>query len=326
MKRLWPLPDISTVVAPAPGGSLAQYVGHLKSLGRPTVLGADGTQAWVTHLRGQLQRLPLERTDPPDPAEIRRLLRLRGVWLVNYLVEGSEAHRANCFDYVCRGPEYVLERLPPNARRDVRRGLRQFAIRLCTWDELAEKGFAALADTVARHGDAPPPADAIQNYVNAHKGTPFYDVWGAWDGEELAAWMTLYRIDDWTMIDIARSRTSALKGCPNNAILYAATHHYLVKERLAYVAYGLSTVQVNVDVMAMHRYKTRMGYEAIPLRLVFAVPAAIRPLLASRPASWGWERLAGLRPQSAILRKVAGMSRLLSGREKAPLAWAEGTE
>ena len=73
----------------------------------------------------------------------------------------------------------------------------------------------------------------------------------------------------------------------------------------------------------MHKYKVRMGFEAMPLHRMFAPCWSLRPLLKSSVASRVWEYLADRFPQYSALRKAAGLSRLMSGRETAPLAWAE---
>ena len=94
-------------------------------------------------------------------------------------------------------------------------------------------------------------------------------------------------------------------------------------EKRDYVSYGLSSLQVDADERSMHKYKTRMGYEPIPLCRVFETRLLLRPIVKSAVMSWAWEKLAKLFSTSANLRKLAGMSRILSGREKSPLSWAE---
>jgi hypothetical protein len=314
-------PDVAAVVAPAPGGTLAAYVEHLQSLGRPAVLSRNGPYAWTLGALRFLKRLPLGYPEPPDPAEVRDLLRLRGIWLVGYTVTPNETRPANCLDYICRDPEFQLEKLSSPARRDVRRGLRRFTVRLCTWDEVAEKGSEAHADTLARHEDAMPVPGLLRRMAALHRAAPFYDVWGAWDGDNLAAWMLVIKIDDWALVPLAYSRTEALKDCPNNAILCRATVQYLVKERRSRVSYGLGTVRADVDPRPLHKYKTRMGYEAVALHGAYAANPLLRPALQTRPGSWCLERLSRALPKVRGLRKAAGLSRVLSGRDKDPLAW-----
>jgi hypothetical protein len=312
------------VVPPAPGGTLSEYAAHLASRGLPCAVTASGTQVWTPGARGELVRFPLECTEEVDRSVRRSLLKRRGVWMASYLLEADHASGIvpNCFDYVCRNSHYVIDTLPKNARRDIRRGQRSFEVRLCSWDELAERGFAAHADTAARHGYSAPPADEVRRMVNNWRESPCHEVWGAWQDDELSAWMVVVKIDDWGMINVVRSCTAVLKGCPNNAVLYEATRRLLAEEKRTYVTYGLSSIQVNVGELSMHKYKVRMGYEALPVHRRFVVHPVLRPLVTARPVAWSLERLAGIMPGNKNLRRLAGMARLVSGREKAPLTWA----
>ncbi|MHC4158228.1 MAG: hypothetical protein ACYSSO_04025 [Planctomycetota bacterium] len=315
--------DFAVVTPHAQGGTLSDFFDYLKRTKQPCDISTDRTQVWFYGAAGELIRIPLECLEPVEPARLQDLLRQRGVWVVSYLLDGDESHPPNCFDYVCRDSTYSIEKLHAYARRDIRRGLRSFTVRLCTWEELEEKGFAAEADTAARHGYAAPLPEGLKRKISQQRGSPFFEIWGAWDGDDLTAWLQLAKIGNWATIDVVRSCTKSLRLCPNNALLYAVTRRILVEEKREYISYGLSSSQVSVDQLSMHKYKIRMGYEALPLHRVFVVHPLLRPLLTPRAVSWMWEKAAALIPKSKTLRKVAGMSKLLSGREKKALAWAE---
>ena len=313
--------DPYSVVGPVSGGSLAEFVEHLKALGRSAALSPDGKQAFVPGTRGELQRFPLECHDKPDSEFVRSVLGLPGTRLVSYLVPGDDQHVANSVDYVCRVPGYCLDVLRPNTRNNIRRGLRAFTVRLCSWDELAEKGMAAYAETTRRHGYREPDTSQLQGIVRRLRDSGFYDIWGAWHEDELIAWTTVAKIDDWAIIDIARSCDLALKRNANNAVCYEILHRSLAEERRRYVTYGLSSIQVEANTHSLHEYKLRMGFEAVPVCRVFEFHPMFKTVLASPAMSWAWEGLAAMFSSSSQLRKVAGMSRILSGRERAPLAW-----
>jgi len=295
------------------GESLRGVVRHLEALGEPCATAAAGAQAWIQYPRGVLLRFPLDCTAPVDAGERDGLLRLPGVRLLNWLEDPDEAHPASCVHYLCRDQAYDLPRLDRQARQNVRRGLKGFDLRPCTWEEWAGMGFAAYAETEARHGYAAA-LPLFRRLADRWKGCPFHEIWGAWQGEELAAWLTVLKVDDWAMVEVVRSRTSALSGRPNNALLYLAGRQALVEERRRYVTLGTSSLQVGADEQSMHRYKVDMGYEAVPLRRVFAAPRLVRPVLEARATSWALDHMAAAFPRSGPLRKLAGMSRLLSGR------------
>lgn len=307
-------PDaITRVAAMAPGGTLHDLVRYLEAMGEPCGTFAGGSQAWIQYPRGALLRFPLDCTEPIDAKACAGFLRRRGVRLLNYLVAPDERHPANCVHYVSRDAAYDLQKLGRAARQNVRRGLKSFDLRLCTWSEWAEKGFPAYAETEARHGYA---ADErhFRRTVGRWDAQAFHEIWGAWRGGDLAAWLTVLKIDDWAMVDIVRSRTDALPGRPNNALLYLAGRQALVEERRRYVTLGTSSLQLGAHEESMHRYKVDMGYEAVPMCRVFVVPPLVRPMLESRAMSRVWDRISNAFPRSGPLRKLAGMSRLISGR------------
>jgi len=303
--------------------TLGQYVARLEARGLGCALAAEGTEAWVPGARSELQRLPLECTAEPDPALLRRLLSRPGVWVVSYQQQGRESHPANCVLYICRDPSYSIDTLSRNGRRDVRRGQRNFTVRPCSWSELAAKGFRAQADTAIRHGYSLPSPAEFERGVRRLQDCSCSQVWGAWNRDELAAWISVVRIEDWALINIARSCTAVLTLCPNNALLFAATRQLLVEEKRRHVTYGLSSIQISARDMSMHSYKGRMGYEAVPLHRRFVVHPLLRGAVSARFMSWWWDRLARVFPHREGLRKLAGMSRLLSGRDHTPLRWLE---
>ncbi|OPX25170.1 MAG: hypothetical protein B1H04_00530 [Planctomycetales bacterium 4484_123] len=321
------LRHVADKVPPAPGGTLAEFVEHLHSTGQPAILAADGREAWVPGVTGEMWRFPLHRTTLPADEIVPQLLRIKGIKIVSHFLEPDEHHPANCFHYVASDPEYSLASLSSNTRSKTRRGLRHFTIRLTSWEELVEKGFPAMVDTEDRHGYARPAPDTLERLAEKRRNSPFHELWGAWDGDQLAAWVEWVRVEDWALIGLACSRTDSLKKYPNNALIYAATRHFLVQQACSYVSYGISSVQAHSDTLvSLHRFKLQMRYEPIPMHRHFIPAPHLRPLLQWRACSWLWEQAARILPQVAALRKVAGMSRLLSGREKRPLAWAEGLD
>ena len=313
----------SANVTSAPGGTLKEYVNYLEASGQVCALSADGMFAWVPGAHGELMRLPFSCTNPANPDELRYLLSKPKVWVVIYLLEPDETHQADCFFYVCRDSNYDIANLKKRTRAAVRDGLKNMDVRLCSWDELAEKGYTAYADTDKRHGYTIPSLKAYQKFINARRGSKFIDAWGAWNGDDLTAWLTVLKIEDWAIFDAAKSATAFLDKSPNNALYYIVTRSLLVEEKRAFVSSGLSTVQAGVNPLSLHKFKIRMQHEAVPLRRVFAPHWLIRTMLNTRMSAWLWTRLGETFPNLGVLGKIAGMSRSLTGTQSAPLAWAQ---
>lgn len=297
----------------AKGGSLKDFYSYYKQTNRSCEVAANGAQLWFPDSGCTLLRLPLECNDEADSTDVKNVLRTRGVWVISYLVKPDDIHPANCYDYVCSDHNYCIDKLNTNSRRDVRRGFRSFTIRLCSWDELAQKGYIANADTAVRHGYTKPSEDDFKKSIQQKRGFPLFEIWGAWEGNQLAAWMEVIKIDNWAMINIARSCTNYLRLCPNNALLYAATSHLLCIEKRIYITYGLSSLQIDVNQSSMHAYKTKMGYEPILMRRVFIPHPSIKFFVTSRCFTGLLIAVSKALPRLAVLKKAAGMCQQLAG-------------
>jgi len=306
--------------------SLPAWAEFFASTGQPALLDECDSAIWVPGVRGELQRMPSVATNAPAEGIIRRVLAQRGVWIASCIREEAPTRPANCFDYLRFGPDYELETLEKNARRDIRRGLRCFEIRRVDWDELLRTGFDAYRDTEGRHGHVPPQPDELRELADLNRGCPCVELWGAIDRQGLAAWIRVLKADDWAFITSACSRLDVLRDCPNNALVFEATRTFLVDQKLRSVSYGISSLQATDNIASLHRFKLRMGFSPVRRYRHFIVHPVLRPLLSTAPASWLWDRLVRLRPSSVTLSKVAGLSRLLSSREKNPLKWAQELE
>jgi hypothetical protein len=304
--------------ARAVGGTLAEYGRSLARAGLVSVSTDSARQLWVPGARGELVRLPPTSTEPVPAATARQLLGRPGIWLISHLAEPDVGRPANCYLYVCRDPAYDLGALRRNARRVIKRGLRHFVIRRCTWDEMAQKGLAAILDTRARHGQ-PTTGDAdFHAFCEVRRRSGFHEAWGAWQGDELAAWTTVIRIDDWAMFDSANSRTAFLSLAPNNVLRFHVLRLLLVEERRRIVSTGISSADPTVDARSMHEYFTRLGFEALPRRRVFVPHPLLRPWVATELGSLAWDRVAAAVPQLTVVQKLAGLARHVSGRARLP--------
>ncbi len=309
-------------VAPAPGGALQDYVEHLRSRGESAALSPDGSAAWVPGAGGEAMRLPPLCMAPAPADQVRQMLRQRGIWVVSYLTEPGPATPPNCFVYVCR-EAYELVDLKKRVRAAVRKALKDLTVRLCTWDELAEKGYPAYSDTDTRHAYPAPAVEEFQAFVDRRRGSRFIDVWGAWAGEELAGWLTVLKVDNWAVYDASKSATAHLDKSPSNALYFLSTRQALLEEKRAYVSSGISTVQAGVDPVSLHRFKARMRHEAVPLRRVFVPHPLFRWIFKSRATAWTLDKLASTFTKYGFLGKAAGLSANVAGVENDPLAWAE---
>ena len=279
--------------------------------------------AWVAAATGgHLRRFPLGQNARPSPDTVRSLLRRPGVWLLSYKTQPDSHHPANCIHYVCDDPNYDVAALRKHTRSHIRRGLRQFDIRPISLADIRQKGQEAHSDTEQRHGYCVSNPHKVCTCLPTPHTEDFYQAWGAWDGEHLVAWLTVLRVDNWAMIESRCGRSEALKNRCDWALMYEATRHLLVDQGVDFVPAGYSSILVNANNSGLHQFKERMGFRSERLHRHCVAHPMLRPALKTRTASHVWEALARWMPHRASLGKIAGLSRLMAGREEAPLAFA----
>jgi hypothetical protein len=312
-------------VAPSLSGTLSEYAHHLQSRGERACPTADGHELWVNFTATGLIRLPATSTSPVSRTTARELLRTRGIWVLDYLLEPDDSKPPNAFLYLCRDPDYDLMRLSKNGRKAVRRGLKNVQVRRVSWTEVVDKGYAATMETDRRHGIAIS-SEAEYRVRMKTEDSPFYELWGAWEGEDLVAWLRVLKVDDWACIVYSPSRDSALHTYANNAMRYETLRELLTVEKRREVCTGLTGITPDVPLRTLHVYNTRMGFEAVPVHREFAARWWLRWSLANRPAAWFWAKMAKRFSQVFAIHRMAGLARFMAGVDRHPLAWADAQD
>ncbi|MFC1706938.1 hypothetical protein ACFL59_08990 [Planctomycetota bacterium] len=304
--------------------SLDDLEQYLEQEGLPCKRTANGSQLWYPDARGMLLRLPITCTDEVDCETIKEVLSVKGAIIASYLRLPDSSLPANVLHYVCSRRDYSVEQLLSRSmRRDVRLGMKRFVVGECTWDEVLQKGFEAYKDTKKRHGYREPRFDELRGGVSRRSECSVYEAWGVWQERKLAAWASVMKVDDWAVIHAAHSCNWSLKSCPNNILVYRIIERMLVHEQRKWISIGFSSLQVGTQNRGLHRFKMGMGFTARPCHRVFIPKRWIGCLLSSKLCSIVSERVSNRLPTNNLLRRVAGISKVLSGRLEAPLGWGE---
>ena len=318
---------ISSAIDPVPGGSVSEYASFCQEHGKRAFLSSNQKHLWVAGSRGELMRFPTVPASAPDRVEMRELLKKPKTYVVSYALEPNDTHPANAFSYECAGTDYSLKMLPSKSRKHIRRGFRNVRVRLCTWREVLEKGFEARVDTDVRHGKQPPERRSFKNFVSEHKDKPFFDFYGAWENDNLVAWVMVTKVGAETMSSHLCAQTTALRLGVNNALRYAELKHLLTIEKRRMVSSGMSGFQIlKANELSLHENKLSMGYEAVPVHRQFVLHPGLAPFIGSKAISRVLDGLAGVFPNSYLLPRLAALSRGVSGRMQDPFAWARRPE
>jgi hypothetical protein len=288
--------------------SLSEYALELPKSGVRVFSGEQGT-FWISHERLALLRIPVFSLCHPGAREIRRILWSAPAVVASYLVEPDKEHPANASLYICRDTEYSLDKLSSSTRRNVRRGLQELKIIPATLDEVQSDGFEAFSDTRRRAGLTDATLEAFRGGFAARGRVPGHIFLGAWLDNRLVAYLSITEVEDWAEIG-SYSSDSYLNRRPNETLIYSALRHYLTERHFRLVSFGLSSLQNDSDTVGLHRFKTKIGFQAEPVHRAFALNPLVRPFVNSATL-WGVNKTLQFAPGSRPLRKAAGMLHLL---------------
>ena len=240
---------------------------------------------------------PPHRIITPTSEEIRTLFHALPDTLVLRFLSPSTSSGTPSFIWTCRNP-YDLTTLESKARNQVRRGRERCQIRSLTIDDLLRLGWQAHSDTMRRHGH-----ESFSFGLNAEmKNCSAYEYWGAFVGDDLAAYLVTLWVEDWVHILINRSADIHRKLYPNNALLFTVVQELLARPGVSTISYGWESLEPHES---LEHYKASMGFEKLPVRQrmifrpwvgVFLNPAVCKILanvFALRLNNSRWQRLAG---------------------------------
>ncbi len=281
-----------------------EYVEAWNRHGLKAYLGT-GRAFWVASEGVGLARCPENCFDVPSGRETRSLLWRSRCVVASYVRLPDEAHPANAFLYVCASRDYNLERLAPRARRDARRALRAFRFEFLDPAALLANGARPYGDTRARAGLSDGSPEAFQGYTAFQSSLPGYRFVGAWSGSQLAAYMWIQMIDDWTAIG-SYSSNEHLRSCPNDGLVNFALDYFRTQSCCREVIYGLSSIQETERTSTLDDFKKKVGFEARPVYRAFVFHPLVRPLV-NPLTNWIVHGLLKLSPQNRRLRKAAGL-------------------
>ena len=288
--------------------TLEEYADELSRSGVRVLARKRGTM-WVRYERFAYVRFPTFQLGSPTPGETARLLWRGPGLVVSYMIEPDQRHPANAWLYLCTNRNYSLESLDSAMRRNVRKGLKELKIAPISSGQLVASGFEAFRDTRHRAGLTDGTLEAFQRRFSAFKEGPGRCLLGAWKEAELAAFLSIIEVEDWVEIESC-SVDRFLHHRPNDVLFFTAMTQYMSDPRCRLVSYGVSSIQEESNTAGLHRFKTKVGFEAIPVHRVFVVHPLLRPLV-NRPILWIMSGARHFLPGNRALRKACGMLRLL---------------
>ena len=260
---------------------------------------------WLKSELGGLKRCPEHLIDPPAPGEVKRLLWHVRLPVATYQCQPDAHHPANAWLYICRDPDYHVDKLDREERRKVRCAQRAFRFEFLDHPTLVAHGTDAFCDTRARHGLSDATPHCFRRLVDEEASLPGHWAVGAWCGSELAAFFTLDVVHDWVEL-FPYAANAHLRSRPINGLMDFVLDYFLTQRRVRYVSCGVSSIQESSKAATLHRFKRDVGFETIPVHRAFVFHPLVAPL-ANRASLWMLRRLCRTCPGNQAIRKATGL-------------------
>lgn len=187
----------------------------------------------------------------------------------------------------CDDKEYDVERIvDKGGRRDVRKGLRECSIKRMKPDDFVNLTYPVYSEaynSYKYHNLRNFSKDQYREYIFNKSKYEGYELWGAFVGDKFAAYASTVLMDDAVLLESARSDPALQRHCPNNALFYSMTKHYLGERDKLYITNGPRTLfhPTNINDLLI-----RMGYRKIYCRLNVELSLFARLILYSRVQKW----------------------------------------
>lgn len=263
---------------------------------------ASGEHFWFDSQRGVYQPFPVDLPVDPQQIDLRAILKRDG-WLARYPCSLEGGRRS--FRLAVDPNDYGLSRLSTKARNQTRRGLERCKVRPVEPSMLRTRGVDINADTLGRQGRSLDSASLEYWRKYFHEVSPAVgaEVWGAYVGDELAAFLIAFRMNACAHIFIMRSARDFLPAYPNNALLFSYISMMAGDPVIKEVSIGLEPIQPELDTL--NHFKYGMGFREVPIGQRIDLVPWLRPVADSIASAWLCKL--ARRVKNERVEKIAGL-------------------
>jgi hypothetical protein len=226
--------------------------------------------------------------------------------VLSYVLDVGPDHPANAYLYACVDREFELKRLASSMQRAVRKGNRELALGPISLEQVFAYGEKAFCDMHRRNGIWGADAQQFHRQFRERPVSEGHVYFGAWKGNDLAAFFSVVEVEDWCEIDCSYSRDEYLPQHSNDALMYHVLYHYMRERGFRIVSFGFSSVERTGREAGLHRFKTKVGFSAIPVHRRFAVHPLLSPLVNRATLAAVNLSLRAL-PRNRVLKKASGL-------------------
>jgi len=300
--------------------NVKSYRRFLEAIGHQVIASVSGY--WFDASWRFYKSIPPFRVITPSQAEVHDLFSRHQVLGLKYCAPPHHIGKLSAI-YICRDKGYDFKNLHRKMRNKVRQGLRNCTVRPITFEYLYYHGMPLNRDTLKRQDRDDPTfsqQERWERFCRAGQEAEGAGVWGAFVGEQLAAYMVTFVINGCSNILYQMSRTDLLNSRANNALAFVATREMLASPDIRCVSYGQESIRV---LPGLDEYKLRLGYEKWPMRHVVVLHPLLRVFLLSQAGKALLGGLSRLFPSWDALKLVRGIVDIArqsppSGQENIP--------
>jgi hypothetical protein len=245
---------------------------------------------WIDGVPWQLhQRVLMPLSMPHIPLEVDRA-QLRGVMsehralLACWTTEWDRSDVSEWWWIACDQVDYDFEKLPSSdGRHSIRKGLRECRVRRVELGEFSVSAYPIYRMALEGYGQEPPSHELFIRNVRHLAEYPGTEFWGAFVGEEMAAFTICQVCDGAVNLTAGKSDPRLHKHKPNAALFYELTRHYL-GAGLKYVTNGSRTL---VHPTTINDFLEKLGFRKVYCRVDVELSTVAGLANALRVARWG---------------------------------------
>jgi hypothetical protein len=302
----------------ADGQKTAEVFAEWLQLQGITVLRTAST-FWCTEGLGVYQAFPYHHLIQPSEEELSFLFHRQKALVVRYSAPIEAGLGSMSHHLVYDQPGYGFENLGYRTRKNVRKGLRSCKVERIPLERVAEDGWALHLDTLSRQDRRRGfTRDAWRTRFLCASKLPGFEAWGSTVGENLAAYLIAFHVEDWVYIIDQKSLRKYLNLNVNNALVFTVTQEFLSRPGIRSILYSMESLDARTTI---EEFKLHMGYVRKPVRQRIAFHPYISPLVNSFTHSAVRYLSQGM-PMNRPLSKAEGMMRMYleeATRERASL-------
>ena len=259
------------------------------------------------------QAFPYHHIIDPQEEELQRLLRDHKALALRYSTAFDAPLGYPSYHVVLEKRKYGIEILGKWARKNVRRGLRESAVRPISFQLLASDGWRLHQETLDRQKrDELRDRKDWERLCLAAGDLPGFEAWGALVQGRLAASVITFQLQGCCYMLYQQSKLDCLTAHASNALSYTVTRTMIQRPEVSSIFYGLHSLDAPSSV---DEFKFRMGYSRKLVRQRVCLHHACVPLF--NPLTHILLKTARfVRPRNRVFAKAEGMIRFYLGGKR----------